>query len=54
MHDAFTGNYICTLSNVPNGYVQIGPKGEILIYSRKQCPRLGANVELIPTYQALY
>lgn len=33
MHDAFTGNYICTLSNVPNGYVQMGPKGEILIYN---------------------
>jgi hypothetical protein len=33
MHDAFTGNYILTLSNVPSGYVQTGPNGEILIYS---------------------
>jgi hypothetical protein len=33
MHDAFTGNYICTVSDVPNGYVQMGPKGEILIYN---------------------
>ena len=33
IHDAFTGNYICTVSDVPNGYVQMGPKGEILIYN---------------------
>ncbi|MCL5949570.1 MAG: hypothetical protein M1490_03735, partial [Candidatus Bathyarchaeota archaeon] len=33
MHDAFTGNYILSVSGVPNGYIQMGPKGEILIYS---------------------
>ena len=33
MHDAFTGNYICSVDNVPSGYVQMGPKGEILIYT---------------------
>ncbi len=33
LHDAFTGNYICTVSDVPNGYIQMGPKGEILIYN---------------------
>jgi hypothetical protein len=33
MHDAFTGNYILSLSSVPSGYIQTGPKGEILIYT---------------------
>jgi hypothetical protein len=33
MHDAFTGNYILSLSGVPNGYIQTGPNGEILIYT---------------------
>ena len=33
MHDAFTGNYILSLSGVPSGYIQTGPKGEILIYT---------------------
>jgi hypothetical protein len=33
MHDAFTGNYILSVNNVPSGYIQIGPKGEILIYT---------------------
>jgi hypothetical protein len=33
LHDAYTGNYICTVRDVPNGYVQIGPKGEILIFN---------------------
>lgn len=33
MHDAFTGNFIVALSGVPSGYIQMGPKGEILIYT---------------------
>jgi hypothetical protein len=33
MHDAFTGNYILSLSGVPSGYIQIGSIGEILIYT---------------------
>ncbi len=33
MHDAFTGNFIVALSGVPNGYIQRGPIGEILIYT---------------------
>ena len=33
MHDAFTGNYMLSLSGVPSGYVQLGPNGEILIYT---------------------
>jgi len=33
MHDAFTGNYITSVNSVPSGYIQMGPKGEILIYT---------------------
>ncbi|MDI9578006.1 MAG: PQQ-binding-like beta-propeller repeat protein [Thermoproteota archaeon] len=33
MHDAFTGNYILSVGSVPSGYIQTGPKGEILIYT---------------------
>ena len=32
MHDAFTGNYILSVSGVPSGYITIGPIGEILVY----------------------
>lgn len=33
MHDAFTGNYILSISNVPSGYITMGPVGEVLVYS---------------------
>jgi hypothetical protein len=33
MFDAFTGNYILSINNVPSGYMKMGPSGEILIYT---------------------
>jgi hypothetical protein len=33
MFDAFTGNYILSINNVPSGYMRMGPSGEILIYT---------------------
>ena len=33
MFDAFTGNYILTINNVPSGYITYGPSGEVLVYT---------------------
>ena len=33
MLDAFTGNWICNIANVPTGTVTYGPNGEMLIYT---------------------
>jgi hypothetical protein len=33
MLDAFTGNYICSLANVPSGSIMYGDDGSILVYT---------------------
>jgi hypothetical protein len=38
MYDAWTGNYILSISNIPSGVVTYGPSGEIIIYNLAYSP----------------